>query len=110
MRGAVAIACGLAALVAATACARADAIDGSWCSKEGQSLTIDGPKIRTPFGSEVQGRYSRHAFAYEAPAADGDAGQIVVMQLMDEEDMRLARLKDGVTGPVEDWRRCNVTS
>jgi hypothetical protein len=108
--GAAAAAFVLVATLAIAVPAHADAIDGNWCSRDGKSLSIEGPKIRTPSGADLLGRYARHAFAYEAPASEAEAGQIVVMRLVDEEDMIMVHLKDGVAGPVEDWRRCNVTS
>ena len=90
--------------------AHADAIDGEWCSPKGQNLMITGPTIRIPSGATIQGQYSRHAFAYEPPEDDPEYGQFVVMELLNEDLMRLARVKDGVASPAEEWRRCNVTS
>ena len=89
--------------------AYADRIDGEWCSPKG-SLRIEGPKIRTPAGTDTTGRYTRHAFAYEPPPGDSDTGQMIVMQLLSEELMKLAHVKDGMPGPWEEWHRCNVTS
>ena len=109
MRRVVAIAVALATFAAAP-CAIADAIDGEWCSSAGKSLMITGPAIRTPAGIQTKGRYSRHAFAYEPPKDDPEYGQFVVMELLNEDLMRLARVKDGVASPAEEWRRCNVTS
>jgi hypothetical protein len=86
--------------------AHADAIDGEWCSPKGQNLMIAGPTIRIPSGATIQGQYSRHAFAYEDPGQ----GQMIVMELLNEELMHLFRIKDGVAESAEEWRRCNVTS
>jgi len=73
----VPILCGLtlAAIVLATSSARADAIDGHWCAKDGRRLEIAGPTIVTPFGARVGGEYDRHHFSYIAPASDKNAGQ-----------------------------------
>jgi len=109
MRRAAAIALVIATFAAAPQ-ALADAIDGEWCFKDGKNLKIEGPQIRTPAGIETTGRYSRHAFAYEPPEGDPDRGLVVVMDLLSEELMHLVRVKDGVASPVEEWRRCNVTS
>jgi hypothetical protein len=109
MRRAAAIAFAVA-IFAAAPHALADAIDGEWCSAAGENLMIDGSSIRTPAGVHTTGRYSRHAFAYEPPEGDPDRGQIVVLELLNEELMRLVRVKDGVAGALEEWRRCNVTS
>ena len=108
-KASVAIVVALAALMAAPG-AHADAIDGDWCSAAGLSLTIRGPRIRTPSGIDTAGQYSRHAFSYAAPPEDPDSGQMLVMELIHEELMRLVRIKGGVPGSAEEWRRCNVTS
>jgi hypothetical protein len=105
MRRWAAIIFALAAFFAAPV-AHADAIDGEWCSPKGQNLMITGPTIRIPSGATIQGQYSRHAFAYEDPGE----GQMIVMELLSEEQMRLFHLKDGITSAAEEWRRCNVTS
>ncbi len=97
-------------VLAGVTAAHADAIDGAWCSAKGQNLQIEGPNIRTPSGARTTGHYTRHSFAYEPPADDPEAGQLIIMEQLSEEQIRLARVKDGVTSPAEDWRRCNVTS
>lgn len=109
MRRAVAIVFALATFAAAPL-AHADAIDGEWCSATGQNLVIDGPRIRLPSGLAINGRYARHAFAYEAPKDGAEAGQIIYMELLDEETMHLRHVKDGTAGAAETWHRCNVTS
>ena len=92
----------LACLVAAATPARADAIDGDWCAPEGgKSLTIDGPRIRTPGGATIEGQYSRHRFNYTAPAGDPKPGAAVQMILMGEMRARVI-----VDGDETLWRRC----
>ena len=108
MRRPVAIVLALAVFAATPA--RADAIDGEWCSAAGKNLMIDGPSIRTPAGIQTTGRYTRHAFTYEPPEDDPDRGQMIVMEQLSEELMHMVRVKDGVPGAIEEWRRCNVTS
>lgn len=103
MRRIIATAFALAGFATAV---HADAIDGEWCSGKGENIKIDGPSIRIPSGKEMTGRYTRHSFAYE----DKDEGQVIIMEQLSEEEMRLARVKDGVASPMEEWRRCNVTS
>jgi hypothetical protein len=90
--------------------AHADAIDGEWCSPDGRHMRIEGPKITTPAGIETRGDYHRHSFAYEGPAGDPEAGQIILMELLNEEEVRLTRVKDGQPSPHQIWRRCQVTS
>ena len=109
MRPAAAIVLALATLAAAPH-AHADAINGEWCSPKGQNILIEGPRIRLPSGVSIEGQYRRHEFAYEPPKDDPDAGQIIYMQQLSEEMMHLRRVKDGVAGEPELWRRCNVTS
>jgi hypothetical protein len=85
--------------------AHADRIDGEWCHTSG-SLVIEGPKIRTPGGSKIEGTYSRHDFSYQVPTAEPDAGAQINMQLLGEETMTLTR----PNRPSETWKRCKVTS
>lgn len=110
MRGALTACLAFVAILAASAPAIGDAIDGEWCSKEGKNLEIEGSKIRTPSGIETVGQYTRHSFAYEAPAGDPEHGLVIVMRVYSDEDMGLSRIKDGEMGPSELWHRCNVTS
>ena len=51
-----------AAMLLQTGVGRADAIDGDWCSTDGQRMSIVGEKITTPGGTQIRGNYSRHAF------------------------------------------------
>ena len=97
---------GLAACFAAFP-AMADRIDGEWCHAM-RSLHIDGPSIRTPGGSQIQGNYSRHGFSYVVPGSEPDAGAEIDMRLLSEEEMVLTRKTTGT--PNETWRRCKVTS
>jgi hypothetical protein len=86
--------------------ARADALDGSWCSDDGRSLTIDGPKIRTPTGAKVTGEYARHSFRYVGSIGDPEEAHDVRMLLWNEDDLRIDRIVDGVKQPEESWHRC----
>ncbi len=92
-------------LVAAGAgIARADAIDGDWCSPSGaRHLSINGPKMVTPAGVAIEGDYTRHTFVYVAPAKDIESGKRVDMRLMGE----TAVLFHPEGAPqAETWRRC----
>jgi hypothetical protein len=86
--------------------ARADAIDGNWCSRDGRSMSISGPQIVTPGGTRMKGDYDRHGFRYVVPAAEKPAGAKVDMSLVDEETLYV---RVGA-GPVKTWRRCKPTS
>jgi hypothetical protein len=102
--------CGLVALVLpvlAPAVAHADAIDGNWCARDGRVMTIDGPAIVTPGGSQISGSYSRHAFSYVVPPGESDAGATILMILLNEDTVRL---DPGNGAANEIWHRCDVTS
>ncbi|MEO1018962.1 MAG: hypothetical protein AAFY56_14905 [Pseudomonadota bacterium] len=81
----------------------ADAIDGEWCSEVGQQMEIQGPTITIPSGTTLKGNYDRHAFSYQIPAGETDAGATVSMVLLSEDTMHL---KHGQDAPVEVWHRC----
>ncbi len=49
-----------ALIIAGAAPAWADVIDGHWCFTDGERISIQGPAIVTPAGSQIQGDYSRH--------------------------------------------------
>ena len=95
------------ALSMAPGVARADAIDGNWCAPDGRVMSIDGPAIVTPGGSQITGNYSRHAFSYVVPPGESEAGATVLMILLNEETVRIA---PGNGAPEEIWHRCDVTS
>lgn len=90
---------------------RADAIDGDWCFTDGRNMSIDGPKIRTPVGKQMEGDYDRHAFSYKIPAGEPGTGLLVFMILVDDDTIRLQMGKDSAgasNAPVEMWHRCNL--
>jgi hypothetical protein len=99
----------VAALIAISQDARADAIDGDWCHAA-QNLNIQGARIRTPAGTEATGNYSRHAFEYVVPANETGAGTIVAMQLLGEETMTLTRATGPSLNAPEIWKRCKPIS
>ena len=82
--------------------ARADAIDGNWCSDDGRHLSIAGPAIVTPAGTRMTGSYSRHSFHYTVPAGETDSGQEVVMRLLNETTVRI----QFGSGAAQIWHRC----
>ncbi len=89
--------------------ARADAIDGNWCSADGKRMEIEGPAITTPAGTQWHGNYSRHYFTYEVPASDPGAGETVYMALLNENTVHLTTAADAQAAqksPVETWHRC----
>lgn len=93
----------LAALMQAGA-AHADAIDGDWCSTDGQRMSIRGDNITLPSGKQILGNYSRHAFDYVIPSGDSGAGDTVNVILRNE---YLAFSRQGANGDRStEWRRC----
>jgi hypothetical protein len=84
--------------------ARADAIDGNWCSPDGKFLSIEGPRIVTSGGTTTQGNYDRHHFHYVIPASDPGAGQQVFMTLRGELLVDSVRLGVAMASlAVEGW-------
>jgi hypothetical protein len=96
-------------LLAAPTAALADAIDGDWCSTDGQHMTIHGDDITTPGGKQIKGNYDRHAFDYVVPAGEPGSGDTVNIVLRGE---YLAVSRQGAANaPLKEWRRCaNRTS
>ena len=109
----VAISCFVAAATAVLPMgnARADAIDGNWCFTDGRNMSIDGPKIRTPFGKQMGGDYDRHAFSYTIPDGEPGTGLVVYMVLIDDETLHVRKGKDSAkaaSSPLEVWHRCKL--
>jgi hypothetical protein len=95
-------------LCLASAAARADAIDGDWCSAEGKHIVIKGPEITLPDGAQLQGNYTRHSFAYVVPENQPAAGTQMIITLVNE-DLAVAKAYRGGTLPVT-WKRCEHVS
>jgi len=93
----------LIGLVLAAPPARADSIDGAWCTPGGLRLTINGPSIETPGGARLSGEYDRHGFAYDAPAGEPGGGARVTLRLVNDTMIRVQADAPGLD-PV--WRRC----
>jgi len=100
-------------IVSAAACPRAamaDVIDGNWCYRDGRHFSIRGPDIVTPAGASTKGNWSRHAFSYQVPAAEADAGQTIYMLLQDQNTVALAvGTQPMIADPaqVQIWHRCS---
>lgn len=89
--------------------ARADAIDGDWCSADGQHMTIQGDAITTPGGARITGNYDRHGFDYVVPAGEAGSGETVTILLRGE--YRALSRQGPADAPAKEWRRCaNRTS
>ncbi|MEQ8248902.1 MAG: hypothetical protein RID42_14590 [Alphaproteobacteria bacterium] len=101
MRGLLVTVVLLGAFVAGTAWA--DAIDGEWCSVQGRTLAIEGPRIHTPGGNRIEGLYDRHGFIYTVPPGEPDAGKEVRMVMVNEDTVQMAV---GAATAFQTWRRC----
>ena len=98
----------LVLLLLAAGAAHADAIDGDWCSADGQRMSIQGATIVTPGGNKLQGNYTRHAFDYVIPAGEQGSGEPVNILLRGE---YLAVSRQGAaSAPLKEWRRCRETT
>lgn len=89
--------------------AHADAVDGDWCYTDGRGFTIDGPRIRTPGGQQVEGDYDRHSFRYTIPEGEKDAGTHVLMVQWSEQELRIWYAAEAPVrreGEPEIWGRC----
>ncbi len=100
----------LAFLVCTVTASHADQIDGDWCSSTGKHVLIEGPAITLPSGAEIIGDYRRHGFRYEGPEGDPEAGQVVEMRQLSDEEMVVVRSRNGTAEPAETWKRCQATS
>ena len=100
---------GCVLIVAGTVSAWADVIDGHWCYSDGRRISIQGPAIVTPAGSQILGNYSRLFFSYVVPPTDPNTGQTVSMVLINEDTVHLhlgAAASYSSDGPVQVWHRC----
>lgn len=91
--------------------ARADAIDGHWCHSDGRLMSIAGPHIVTPRGSEISGDYRRHYFTYQVPASEPAAGTVVFMAQLNEQTIHVRRGADLAAAEAaapETWHRCSA--
>ncbi|MDE2444545.1 MAG: hypothetical protein KGO94_00090 [Alphaproteobacteria bacterium] len=96
----------IVALLAAPTLAYADAIDGAWCNKAGQHLSISGPELTLNDYSKLQGAHRRHEFLYTVPAGGADAGDQIYLRLLNEDQMASYHIKgDEAVDPIG-WDRC----
>lgn len=85
--------------------ALADAIDGTWCFRDGRHVEIQGPRIVTASGKTLAGDYTRHAFRYTIPPGETDGGQVAMMSLVNDETVQV-RVGSDAAAPPQTWRRC----
>ena len=88
--------------------ARADRIDGNWCYKS-RHMSIDGPAIVTPGGTQMIGLYDRHGFRYTVPGGEPDAGAEVDMVQLNDQTIQVTTT-GGDGSRTEIWNRCDLTT
>ena len=86
--------------------AQADAIDGHWCHADAGRMSISGPDIVTPRGTQMQGNYGRHSFSYVVPAAEPGAGANLFMILIYDDTVHLTNGSTTVLQTPQIWHRC----
>ena len=82
--------------------ARADAVDGHWCNKDGRRMHVDGPKMVIPSGKRITADYHRHGFTYVIPPGDKGAGGKVTGEQRGEYILHVKPAGGG----LEVWGRC----
>lgn len=90
----------------------ADQIDGSWCAPTGESMTIEGPRVITPGGRTLSGRYDRHNFSYDIPDGEANAGGRLDANQLDDQHIRVTIAPPARKEPAPHaiWTRCEVIS
>lgn len=89
--------------------ARADVIDGRWCSQDGRHLEIDGEIVVTPGGERLKGSYDRHHFVFTLPALETHGGERVDVVLVWSDVVHIrysAGLDETTESEPEVWTRC----
>lgn len=112
-RGHIVVSLCLLMLVVSAMPARADAIDGTWCFKDGAIMSIQGTNITIPGGRHLRGNYSRHSYSYRIPEGEEHAGGVVSMDLINDDTIHLtppASTSVTLSSSMQVWRRCEVTS
>lgn len=89
--------------------AYADALDGDWCNKDNEKLTIEGSTVTTPNGDKISGNYGRHQMTFDTPSGGWRAGSSILMQQHSEESMSMYT-KGTNSISSEPWTRCGVIS
>ena len=90
--------------------ALADAIDGQWCSKNGQSIIIEGDRVISPGGAKLIGDYDRHHFIFTMPSGEHNGGKEVDMVLVNPGTVHTRYKSAGAemeTGNPETWVLCS---
>ena len=92
--------------------ALADQINGNWCSPDGQSMTVDGPRVVTPGGHTVTANYDRHHVDYRIPEGEPSSGDRFSADQLNHEQISVSiiRASDGQAGKAVIWTPCKPIS
>ena len=90
----------------------ADQIDGNWCSPDGKSVSIDGPRVTTIGGASVTANYNRHHIDYVIPAGEPNEGASFQADQLNHNEIRVVIVgpSSGQIGEIEIWRPCKPIS
>ncbi len=92
--------------------AAAKGLDGTWCSPNGQHITVDGLDVITPGGQQTTGAYSKENFHFKLPENEWNAGSVIWMELKSESTVRVSTVSKIQNGPPPHglWKKCDITS
>ena len=101
-----------ALICVSTQAALADRIDGTWCSTDGKSVSVDGPRVVTSRGNAVNANYDRHHIDYVIPAGEPDEGGIFQADQLNDNQIRVILIgADGKPkSEAEIWTPCKPVS
>ncbi len=90
----------------------ADQIDGNWCSPDGKSISINGPRVTTAGGASVTANYNRHHIDYVIPSGEPNEGASFQADQLNDNEIRviIAGPSSGQIGEIEIWRSCKPIS
>jgi hypothetical protein len=101
-----------ALITASTQNALADRIDGTWCSPDGKSVSIDGCNVVTSRGNAVDANYNRHHIDYIVPAGEPDEGSLFRADQLNDNQISVVLISadGGSKGNPEIWTPCKPVS
>jgi hypothetical protein len=90
----------------------ADQIDGNWCSRDGRSISIDGPDVTTSRGIAVKAAYNRHHINFVIPSGEPNEGGSFQADQLNDNEIRviIVRQSGGPVGEAEIWTPCKPVS
>ena len=89
--------------------ARADQIDGKWCSMEGELIEVAFTDVTTLGGNAVKANYDRHHIDFVIPKGEKHEGMVFSADQLNHEQIRVTVIGDNGTGsPSEIWEKCQT--